>query len=401
MDHTQHGKLVLIVDDMEINRQIIGRLAVRTGSAKHGAPGDTAIECHFAEDGAAALKRAAETAYDLILLDINLPDCSGVEVLHALRTEPAAFESADGSRNLCTPVIALTGDDSEGAKAHYLELGFTDYLEKPVIPEKLYAVLAKYLAGPSTPGRDERGPAESCNPGRNERDLTASSGREHDDQSDTHPLPDIPPALAGIPGLSPQTGIQYCGDTRGWEQSLRSFYRAIPRRAGEIRDCLTAEDADGISGKAHALKSTARAVGLTEICTLAAQLEADAGIPPEPDGSARKLKTPVLALVSELLHALDTIEAALAPCFDPPQANRPPLTAALLQDAASAILEFAAFYDEKNIRQVLDTLSSYDSQPLSESIQSAYKNLRQSAVLLHWRDMQTAAKNLIKEIAKQ
>lgn len=66
--------------------------------------------------------------YDLILLDLNLPDLSGHEVLRRIRE--ACVE---------TPIMALTGDDSTDSKIQFFENGGDDYLTKPFHREELVA----------------------------------------------------------------------------------------------------------------------------------------------------------------------------------------------------------------------------------------------------------------------
>lgn len=74
--------------------------------------------------------------FDLILLDHMMPDLDGVETLKILRKQHYCDD---------TPVIALTANADVDAKKRYLELGFDDYLSKPVEPDLLEKMIREYL----------------------------------------------------------------------------------------------------------------------------------------------------------------------------------------------------------------------------------------------------------------
>ena len=85
-------------------------------------------ECDVATDGAAGLHAARRGAYDVLLLDIMLPELSGFEVMQTLRKE--GFK---------TPTIMLTAKGDEEDKIHGLELGADDYVTKPFAIRELIA----------------------------------------------------------------------------------------------------------------------------------------------------------------------------------------------------------------------------------------------------------------------
>ena len=85
-------------------------------------------ECDVATDGAAGLHAARRGAYDVLLLDVMLPELSGFEVMQALRSE--GFK---------TPTIMLTAKGAEEDKIRGLELGADDYVTKPFAIRELIA----------------------------------------------------------------------------------------------------------------------------------------------------------------------------------------------------------------------------------------------------------------------
>jgi CheY-like chemotaxis protein len=78
--------------------------------------------------------------FDLILLDIQMPGMTGIEVLQRLR-------AGDGP-NRDAPVVALTADVTSGGRRRYLELGFTEHSSKPIQIQELMESIARALAAP-------------------------------------------------------------------------------------------------------------------------------------------------------------------------------------------------------------------------------------------------------------
>lgn len=117
---------ILAVDDTSFNLTLVTHLLKRTG-----------IKPDTASSGEECLKKAAENHYDMILLDHVMPGMDGVETLDRLRRM--------GGHLADIPVIALTANVMSGARERYLNAGFSDFIEKPIVPSKLEAALVQYL----------------------------------------------------------------------------------------------------------------------------------------------------------------------------------------------------------------------------------------------------------------
>ena len=105
---------LLVVDDNEMNRDMLGRRLQRQG-----------YRVTMAVDGRQALEFIREETFDLVLLDIMLPVMNGYEVLEEMRADQALSQ---------IPVIITTALDESDGKAKCLELGAEDYLTKPFNP---------------------------------------------------------------------------------------------------------------------------------------------------------------------------------------------------------------------------------------------------------------------------
>jgi len=121
------GSRVLVVDDNEVNR-IVAR-------AQLGAVG---LEPDDAVDGLDALERASQgSAYDIILMDVHMPQLDGVEATRRIRAL---------ARYGHTPIIALTADAFSADRERFLAAGMSDHLAKPLQARQLYEMLAHWLA---------------------------------------------------------------------------------------------------------------------------------------------------------------------------------------------------------------------------------------------------------------
>jgi CheY-like chemotaxis protein len=115
---------ILHVDDDPLNRRVVQDIMSAFGHIASGAV-----------SGPDALEQLGMWVFDLVLMDIHMPEMSGIEVLRRLR-------ASDGPARL-TPVIALTADCHSRTRQEYLELGFKDYVTKPILVSELCVAIAR------------------------------------------------------------------------------------------------------------------------------------------------------------------------------------------------------------------------------------------------------------------
>lgn len=132
---THNGRTqVLVVEDEQDIAGLIKHTLERGGD----------IQASTVSSGDAALRAVGEQAPDLIILDLNLPVLSGIEVCRILRSRPATAT---------TPIIMLTARTSESDRVTGLELGADDYMTKPFSPRELVARVKAVIRR----GRGQRG----------------------------------------------------------------------------------------------------------------------------------------------------------------------------------------------------------------------------------------------------
>ena len=116
---------ILYIEDSAVNTYIVKKMIKSLG-----------YEMIPAYDGAEGIVKAEQNQPDLILIDLNLPDVHGIEVIKHIRRMPSFDE---------TPIIALTATDSPLMKEDCLKAGCSDYLEKPVSQPRLVSTVEKHL----------------------------------------------------------------------------------------------------------------------------------------------------------------------------------------------------------------------------------------------------------------
>ncbi len=116
---------ILLVEDNEMNRDMLSRRLQRKG-----------YDVEIAIDGKDGIEKATSGGFDLVLMDMSLPEIDGWEVTRLLREEP-------GTKEL--PIIALTAHAMEGDREKALDAGCDDYDTKPIELPRLLSKIEALL----------------------------------------------------------------------------------------------------------------------------------------------------------------------------------------------------------------------------------------------------------------
>ncbi|MEO5364488.1 MAG: response regulator, partial [Magnetococcus sp. DMHC-8] len=127
---TIHGT-ILLVEDNEINQEVAQGILAQTG-----------LQVEIANNGMEAIEKLQQGAFDLVLMDVQMPVMDGYEATRRLRRE-------ERFRDL--PIIAMTANAMKGDREICLSAGMSDYLSKPIDPRNLYAILAKWAPAVTVP----------------------------------------------------------------------------------------------------------------------------------------------------------------------------------------------------------------------------------------------------------
>jgi PAS domain S-box-containing protein len=210
---------VLLAEDNVVNQQVVEHLLRRQGHT-----------LRVAEDGRAALAALEREAFDVMLLDVHMPEMDGFEVIAAWRQR----EQASGGH---LPVIALTARSTTGERQRCLQAGMDEHLAKPVRAAELLAALERVLSpkAPAAPAAAQRGAEEGL--------------------------------------LSPVALLACCGgDPVLLGKMCRSFRAHAPGHLAEVGDAIRAGEAARLREVAHKLHGVVSAFS-TEAAKVAALLE--------------------------------------------------------------------------------------------------------------------------------
>lgn len=213
---------ILAVDDLPVNLLVIANLLK-----------ETLIKIDTAGSGRECLDKCSQQKYDLILMDHMMPEMDGVQT----------FEKLHGDKSLPnfeTPVIMLTANALAGMREQYMDVGFADYVSKPVrgakLEEAIRRNLPEYLIKPASPEI----PAEAVS--------TEPSG-----------FADI---CSAVPELNVNAALQYCcGSAELLNDLLHDFTEND--HFSDLKAAFEEKRWEDYRRHAHSLKSTSLMIGLT------------------------------------------------------------------------------------------------------------------------------------------
>ncbi|MCL4234226.1 MAG: response regulator, partial [Deltaproteobacteria bacterium] len=152
------GKCVLVAEDNPINQRLALTLLEKMGYRAEAVP-----------NGLEAVRALSMIPYDLVLMDVQMPEMDGVEATAAIRAPNSAVLRHD------IPVVALTANVMKGDRERFLAAGMDDFIPKPIDPQILAAKLREWIP-------PDRAAAEEPAPRMTEASIPTSDGAPtHDD----------------------------------------------------------------------------------------------------------------------------------------------------------------------------------------------------------------------------
>ncbi len=137
---TEHGLRILVAEDNHVNQMVMKAIFGKTGH-----------HVDMVNNGMEAIAAVMRCRYDLVLMDVQMPEMDGVTATKKIRTLPG--EAKD------IPIIAVTANAMAGDRETYLDAGMTDYISKPVSLQKLSGVIGKLNSLRAKSSAQPAGPA--------------------------------------------------------------------------------------------------------------------------------------------------------------------------------------------------------------------------------------------------
>jgi two-component system sensor histidine kinase/response regulator len=225
------GASVLVVEDNDLNQEVAMGLLV-----------DAGFEVDIANNGQEALEMVDKHAYDMVLMDMQMPLMDGVT---------ATIEIRKNAMHQDLPIVAMTANAMQQDKDKCAKAGMNDHVAKPIDPDELFRVLLKWIKPSQTAVFPKK--------------LKPSKKDVIDKQNSSLPV---------INGLDIELGMRrVLGKRPFYINMLQKYVANQENTPAELRTALNAGDKATAERIAHSAKGVSGNIGATELQEMAAELE--------------------------------------------------------------------------------------------------------------------------------
>lgn len=266
---------VLLAEDNLVNQRVaIGLLEARGHAVA------------LASNGKQAVEAATQQVFDVVLMDVHMPEMDGLEATAAIREH----ERVTGEH---VPIIAVTASVMQQDIQCCLEAGMDATISKPVRPQELYQVLHEILQKRQPFAADHKVPP---NPGNQSAAVPGNPAERT-----------IPSEHNGCDVLDWKAALELVdGDKAVLQDLVRLFIESCPQIMADMGQAIRDENATALKHAAHSLKGSAKIFGATQVVETARQLESLGGT--KTLEHAEPAWRTLQSLVSQLIAALEATQ---------------------------------------------------------------------------------------------
>lgn len=243
---------ILVVDDVDVNRSLLTNILEGCGHK---------VSC--AKDGREALEYAAETVFDVILMDCLMPVMDG-------------FEAATRIRNLSggssqSPIVAVTASALPEARQMCIRSGMDDYIPKPIKRDKIVATIDRWL---------KLVKLHAASGANDDGDTAQQPTADEQESKDVQPTPKGEAPMSenqttDTPHLDSHTldSLRELDDGDFLSELFEGYIADAEKRLSDIQSQVSEQSLEGIDRLAHALKGASRNIGALRLGDLCEKLE--------------------------------------------------------------------------------------------------------------------------------
>ena len=351
---------ILIVDDNSIN------LTIAEGLLK-----PLQMKVQTASSGKEAHAKARRNRFDIIFMDHMMPEMDGIEATKLIRFIPEYKER---------PIIALTANAVGDVKERFMEAGMNDFVAKPIELRTLIAKVRQWL--PPEKILKENGEAFEEHPNAQPPQQVQQEKRGQKKQK-AEPDPTGLPEEIG--DLDIEAAVSMLGSKDLYRTILKSYYKAIDKKAKVIKEANENEDWERYTVEVHALKSLSRQIGAAELADMAAELE---------KAGNEKNTTYIRFNTAALLKKYLSYAPILAPFFPKEEEiedDKNMITSDQLKSFFEQLREAADELDLDRMEQIVNDMKGYaypkDQKELFDRLKEAVESMDTDeceAVLQEW-----------------
>ncbi len=240
---------ILVAEDNEVNQRVISGMLKNLGH-----------RVTMVDNGRAAVTTAGSSRFDVILMDIHMPELDGVAAMHELNAQLG---------DQCPPIIAMTAHALAGDREHYLDEGMDDYISKPIRKADLTALLDRTTSIPAAPAPSPflEGAVRSV-----AADPVAGAPTHISTRVESLPVLDTEQLedLRYLPASSDGDD----GDSVGG--LIRLFQSKGIERMAIMERCLAESNWETLAETAHSLRGASASIGFPRVASLCKDLELNA-----------------------------------------------------------------------------------------------------------------------------
>ncbi|NJO71559.1 MAG: response regulator, partial [Oscillatoriales cyanobacterium RM1_1_9] len=235
---------ILLAEDHLVNQKVAVQILQRMG-----------YQADVAENGLGVLIALEQQPYDVILMDMQMPEMDGLETARQIRNRYQSGETVPYPR---PRIIALTANAMESDRQACLNAGMDDYISKPIRMEQLVAVLKK--CKPLTLQKSQLQKSQDTEPPEIQASLITTSPRTSVVATSRSPL-------------NPQV-LQSLQDIDALEEAILAYLETAPELLQQIKVAITALDLEALKEATHSLKSISGTLGAMALFDYCQSLEA-------------------------------------------------------------------------------------------------------------------------------